>query len=224
MVRLQTPGPPASSGDGRANWRRSWPTIPWPGRRIPKLGSAANANQGAKIGSDSGFSFSSAFSQRIGAGPQDFPVAQPELLSGRARPVWSVPGSGAGTGPSARRCCLSTSASCLRMKSSHFAWSGLTFRQILRVRFRIGGDAEEGQFVRRDGAGEDTVEGVVIARRNRIVLVIVAPRAAHRQRHRAARDDVDPVVDRVVMLFSNCRPTVRNPRAASGRLFSPRSS
>ena len=65
---------------------------------------------------------------------------------------------------------------------------------------------------------EDRVERVVVGRWNRIELVIVAARAADGQGHRAAADDVDPIVDDVRLhALRNRRPSVRNPIAASER-------
>ena len=94
----------------------------------------------------------------------------------------------------------------------------LAFRQILRVRFRIGGNAEEGQFVRLDGTGEDTVEGVIIARGNRIVLVVVAASAAHGQRHRPPRNRINAVVDRVVDVVLELPANGQEPKTGQ-RLF-----
>ena len=91
------------------------------------------------------------------------------------------------------------------------------FPRILCERSRVGGDAEQRQFTRRDGAGEDTVQSVIVSRGNRIVLVIVAPRTTDRQRHRAARHDIDSVVDRIVVVHE--LPTDRQKPKSSEWLF-----
>ena len=71
-------------------------------------------------------------------------------------------------------------------------------RQILRMRRRIGVDAEQGQLAGRCGTGKDAMQAIIVPRGNRVVFVIVTASATNRQRHRAACDDIDPVVDRVV--------------------------
>jgi fumarate reductase subunit D len=47
-------------------------------------------------------------------------------------------------------------------------------------------------------AVKDAIERVIILRRNRIVFMVMAARALHGQRHRAASDHVDAVVNNVV--------------------------
>ena len=74
----------------------------------------------------------------------------------------------------------------------------LEFRQILRVGLRIRGHADDRQLVGLDGTGEDTVEGVIIARGNRIVLVVVATSAAHGERQHPPRNRINAVVKGVV--------------------------
>ena len=138
MVRLQRPGPPESSRDGRENWRRSWPTIPWRGRRIPKLGSAANANQGAKIGSDSGSSFSSAFSQRMAPVRRIFRSLNPNASPVELGQFGRFPAQEQVLG-----CLLAVLLEAPRplacwMKLSHFAWSGLRFAKYSAYAFGSG--------------------------------------------------------------------------------------
>ena len=184
MVRLQKPGPPESSRDGRSELAAILADSALARSANSEAGSAANANQGAKIGSDSGFIFSSAFSQRMAPVLQYFPVTQPEILPCEFGQFGRFPAQEQALG-----CLLAVLLEYLSLLLAdeviplRLEW--LAFRQILRVRFRIGGNAEEGHFVRRDGTGEDTVEGVIIARGNRIVLVVVAASAAHGQRHRS---------------------------------------
>jgi hypothetical protein len=47
-------------------------------------------------------------------------------------------------------------------------------------------------------ASEHAVQRIIIGRRHRVVLVVVAPRAGHRQAHGAASDHVDAVIDDVM--------------------------
>ena len=63
--------------------------------------------------------------------------------------------------------------------------------------FAIG--ANERLNLRLAAAREDAVQRVVILRRDRIELVIVAARAGDRQAEEALRHDVDAVVDDVVL-------------------------
>ncbi len=136
-VRLQKPGPPESSGDGREHWRRSWPTISWPGRRIPKSAAPQTRTRERK-------------SDRI-PGPV-FPVpsanarAPVRSIFRSLNPKSSLSSSASLAGSRLRsrywavcwRCCLSTPASCLRTKLSHLACSGLRFDKYSAYAFGSG--------------------------------------------------------------------------------------
>ena len=49
-------------------------------------------------------------------------------------------------------------------------------------------------------AGEDSVERVIVLRRNRIKLVIVTAGASDGQPHRASRHHVDAIIDNVGLI------------------------
>ena len=80
---------------------------------------------------------------------------------------------------------------------------GLDLRGVLEellVGRRIDVRAEQRLFVGLFRGGEDAVQAVVVARRDRIELVIVAARAGDSEAHEAAGNDIDAVVDDVVLV------------------------
>ena len=97
------------------------------------------------------------------------------------------------------------------------ARSSMQFREVLLE----GAVLRRGQDQRRntwlDGTREDAVQTVVVARRDRVELVIMTTRAAHSQAEQPARDHVDAIVDDVVRTvqkpWSQCEEAERGETA-----------
>ena len=90
----------------------------------------------------------------------------------------------------------------------------LRLEVILIIR-RIAQRLQQRKFRRFFTAGKDAMERVVIFRWNRIKFVIVTSRASHCQAECAARNQVNPVIDDVVLVVE--KPAAQGQKTERGQ-------